>query len=174
MVVDNSGSMGSPVAGSQHVKCNETGALFAFALAKRSNADLMEFGTSARMIDYNLGQSALDFALKFERQNKVGHGTDFKAIFRGLNRSYERIVIFSDMQGWLGHWSPKKAFTKYRERTGADPFLYLVDLRGYGTLQFPEPKVATLAGFSEKMFETMTLTETDPRALIHRVEAVVL
>jgi hypothetical protein len=174
VVVDNSGSMSSPVAGSQHVKCNETGALFAFALAKRSNADLMEFGTSSRMISYNLRQSALDFARKFEHQNKVGHGTDFSSIFNGLKRSYDRIVIFSDMQGWVGYWSPKESFAKYQKRTGADPFLYMVDLRGYGSLQFPERKVAMLAGFSEKMFETMALAETDPRALISRIEAVEL
>lgn len=174
VVVDNSGSMGSTVAGSQHVLCNETGALFAFALAKRSNADLMEFGTEARMIPYNLRQSALDFARTFEAQNRVGHGTDFNAIFRNLKRSYDRIVIFSDMQGWVGFHSPKATFEAYRKRTGADPYLYMVDLRGYGTLQFPERKVATLAGFSEKMFETMALAETDPRALIHRIEAVEL
>lgn len=174
VVVDNSGSMSSAVAGSEHIKCNETGALFAFALAKRSNADLMEFGTNARMISYDLRQSALDFAQKFEGQNKVGHGTDFKAIFKGLKRSYDRIVIFSDMQGWVGHWSPKDAFAKYRKRTGADPFLYMVDLHGYGTLQFPESKVVTLAGFSEKIFETMALAEADPRALISRIEAIEL
>jgi hypothetical protein len=174
VVVDNSGSMANPVAGSQHVLCNETGALFGFALAKRSNADLMEFGTSARMIRYNLRQSALDFARTFEQQNKVGHGTDFKAIFMGLKRSYSRIVIFSDMQGWVGHYSPKKEFAEYRKRTGADPFLYMVDLQGYGTLQFPKRKVATLAGFSEKMFETMAVAEADPRALIRRIEAIEL
>jgi hypothetical protein len=174
VVVDNSGSMAAPVAGSQHVKCNETGALFAFALAKRSNANLMEFGTTSRMVRYDLRESALEFACKFEKKNKVGHGTDFSAIFNGLKNRYDRIVIFSDMQGWIGHSSPKKAFTKYRKRSGADPFLYMVDLCGYGSLQFPESKVATLAGFSEKMFETMALAEADPRSLIHRIEAIEL
>ena len=174
VVIDNSGSMGCAVAGSQHAKCNETGALFGFALAKRSGADLMEFGTSARMIPYRNSQTALNFAMNFARNNKVGHGTDFKAIFGAAKRKYDRIVIFSDMQGWIGYNCPKNAFKQYKRRTGADPFIYSVDLAGYGSLQFPETKVATMAGFSEKMFETMVMAETDPQALIKRVRAVEL
>ncbi|TXF91460.1 TROVE domain-containing protein [Neolewinella aurantiaca] len=174
VVIDNSGSMACGVAGSHHVKCNETGALFGFALAKRSGADLMEFGTSARMIPYRNSQTALDFAMNFEKNNKVGHGTDFKAIFGAAKRKYDRIVIFSDMQGWKGGHCPKDAFSAYRKRTGADPFLYSVDLAGYGSLQFPEDKVATMAGFSEKIFEIMAMAETDSLALINRVRAVEL
>ncbi|MEL7160870.1 MAG: TROVE domain-containing protein, partial [Bacteroidota bacterium] len=174
VVVDNSGSMGSMVAGSQHVKCNETGALFGYALARRSNADLMEFGNSARLIRYGRRKSALDFAVHFGQQNKVGHGTNFRAIFAAAKRAYDRIVIFSDLQAWVGYYNPSEALAQYRRRTGADPFVYTVDLRGYGTLQFPERKVATLAGFSEKLFDTMRQCEEDPRALLKRIEAVEL
>lgn len=174
VVVDNSGSMSSPVAGSKHAKCNETGALFGFALAKRSGADLMEFGTTARMIPYRNGQTTLSFAMNFEQKNQVGHGTDFKAIFAAAKRKYDRIVIFSDMQGWMGYYCPKNAFKQYKRRTGAAPFIYSVDLAGYGSLQFPETKVAAMAGFSEKMFDVMALVETDPQALINRVRAVEL
>ncbi len=174
VVVDNSGSMSSPVAGSKHAKCNETGALFGFALAKRSGADLMEFGTTARMIPYRNSQTTLSFAMNFEQKNQVGHGTDFKAVFAAAKRKYDRIVIFSDMQGWMGYNCPKNAFKQYKRRTGADPFIYSVDLAGYGSLQFPETKVAAMAGFSEKMFDIMALVETDPQALINRVRAVEL
>ena len=174
VVIDNSGSMGCAVAGSKHALCNETGALFGFALAKRSGADLMEFGTSARMIAYRNSQTALNFAMNFAKNNKVGHGTDFKSIFGEAKRKYDRIVIFSDMQGWIGHYGPSASFKAYKRRTGAAPFIYSVDLAGYGSLQFPESKVATMAGFSEKMFETMAMVETDPQALINRVRAVEL
>ncbi len=174
VVIDNSGSMACPVAGSKHAKCNETGALFGFALAKRCNADLMEFGTQARMIPYRHSQTAMDFAMNFEKNNKVGHGTDFKAIFGKLKHAYDRVVIFSDMQGWIGYHCPKDAFKVYRKRTGANPFIYSVDLAGYGSLQFPESKVATMAGFSEKMFDVMAMAETDPAALIKRIRAVEL
>ncbi len=46
------------------------------------------------------------------------------------------------------------------------------DLLGYGSMQFPERKVMTLAGFSEKVFDLMQITEKDPQVLIKTIEAV--
>ncbi len=174
VVVDNSGSMDSPVTNSEHIKCNEAGALFGMALAKRCNADIMEFGDTARYIHYDLFDSVTDFASEFSSKNKVGHGTNFKAIFGALNKRYERIVIFSDMQGWVGYTSPAGVFQDYKRRTGANPFVYSFDLRGYGSLQFPEKNVLTLAGFSEKVFDLMKVVEQEPRALVKAIEAVEL
>ena len=78
------------------------------------------------------------------------------------------------MQSRVGDHSPKDALAKYRKRTGADPFVYSIDLAGYGTLQFPEPKVATLAGFSDKLFDTMRMAEENPQGLIDRIKAIEL
>ena len=174
VVVDNSGSMTSPVAGSEHIYCSELGAIFGMMLAKRSNADLMEFGTTARYIPYNLRQSVMSFGANFSDSNEVGHGTDFKAIFNTANRVYERVVIFSDMQGWVGYYASGEAFKNYCNRTGANPYVYNFDLRGYGTLQFPEDKVFQLAGFSEKVFDLMKVLETDRQALVNAINAVEL
>ncbi|MFK7936457.1 MAG: TROVE domain-containing protein, partial [Saprospiraceae bacterium] len=172
VVVDNSGSMACSVAGSKHLQCNETGALFAMMLAKRSNADVMEFGTTARYIPYRLNESVLEFAQHFARNNQVGHGTNFHAIFDTIKGRYERIVIFSDMQGWIGHYSPKAGLINYKFRYKIDPYVYSFDLAGHGTMQFPQSKVCTLAGFSEKVFDVMQAAETDKRALLKQVEAV--
>lgn len=174
VVVDNSGSMTSPVAGSEHLYCSELGAIFGMMLAKRSNADLMEFGTTARYIPYDINESVMKFGANFANSNKVGHGTDFKAIFNTANRAYERVVIFSDMQGWIGYYAPGQAFKNYCDRTGANPYIYCFDLRGYGSLQFPENKVFQLAGFSEKVFDLMKVLETDRNALVNAIEAVEL
>ncbi len=174
VVVDNSGSMASTVSNSPHVKCNEVGAMFGMVLAKRCNADIMEFGNHARLINYNLNDSVMKFSQSFEKNNKVGHGTNFHSIFETANKRYDRIVIFSDMQGWIGHYSPKVVFEKYKKVTGADPYIYSFDLRGYGSLQFPENKVLALAGFSEKVFDLMKIVEQDKRALIRAVEAIEL
>lgn len=170
VVVDNSGSMSSPVANSQHIKCNELGAMFGMILAKRSNADILEFGTTARYIKYNLRDSVLSFSSKFEYKNQVGHGTNFHAIFQTAKKRYDRIVIFSDMQGWMGYNSPDAAYKSYKKRYSCNPFIYSFDLRGYGTLQFPENKIFTLAGFSEKVFDLMTALETSPQAMIAAIE----
>jgi len=48
------------------------------------------------------------------------------------------------------------------------------DLQGYGTMEFPEQQVYSLAGFSEKVFDVMGMLEEDRQALVHRIEAVIL
>ena len=174
VVIDNSGSMACKAAGSKHMKCNELGAAFGIILAKRSNADIMEFGSKARYINYSLRDSVMEFSSSFEDKNRVGHGTDFHSIFRKANRKYDRIVIFSDMQGWVGHTAPTASFEAYKTRFKVNPYLYSFDLAGYGSLQFPEDKVFQLAGFSEKVFGMMGALEQNPNELLDRIEAIEL
>lgn len=174
VVVDNSGSMHSAVSNSEHILCNEMGAMFGMILAKRSNADIMEFGTNARYINYRLSDSVMEFGKNFERNNKVGHGTNFHSIFQTAKKAYDRIVIFSDMQGWIGYHTPTSALKTYSNRYGANPFIYSFDLRGYGSLQFPENRVFALAGFSEKVFDLMSVVEQDPWVLVNKIDAVEL
>jgi hypothetical protein len=172
VAVDNSGSMDSLVSNSKHMKKSELGALFGIVLAKAINADIMEFGDFARYIHYQLSQHSMDFAANFTRQNKVGHGTNFHSIFKNANKKYERVLIFSDMQGWIGYYSPKVPLSEYNKKFGANPFIYSFDLAGLGTMQFPESKVFCLAGFSDKIFQTMAMLETDKQALINEIKAV--
>lgn len=172
VVIDNSGSMHQKVANSNKMLCNEMGAAFGMMLAKRCNADILEFATNARYINYSLGDSVMEFATNFEANNKVGHGTNFHSIFQTANRKYDRIVIFSDMQGWMGHFNPGNAFNIYKAKYKANPFIYSFDLAAYGALQFPENKVFCLAGFSEKVFGLMQVLESNPKALIQEIEAV--
>ncbi len=172
VVIDNSGSMSSPVASSQHIQCTEAGAAFGIILAKRSNADIMEFGDRSRYVPYDLDQSVLNFASEFGRNNQVGHGTNFHSIFETAKKAYDRIVIFSDMQGWIGYHTPEMSAKEYRKRTGASPFIYSFDLRGLGTMQFPESKVFALAGFSGEIFNVMSKLEADKDALANEIKAV--
>ncbi|MBL7818464.1 MAG: TROVE domain-containing protein [Saprospiraceae bacterium] len=173
VVVDNSGSMGMRMAKSEMTYA-EMGALFGMALAKRSNADLMEFGDTARYIKFNLSDSAIEFSANFQGLNKVGHGTNFHSIFEKAQKRYDRIVIFSDMQGWVHYTNPTTALATYKRRTGANPYIYSFDLAGYGSLQFPERNVFALAGFSEKVFDLMRVLETDRHALVNKIKSVAL
>lgn len=173
VVVDNSGSMTNPVATSKHMRCSELGAVFGMILAKAVNADIMEFGSTARYIPYNLRDNVLDFGANFHHLNKVGHGTDFHSIFRTANKAYDRIVIFSDMQGWAGGYSPANTSLKeYNKRLKADPRVYSFDLAGNGTMQFPERNVYSIAGFSDKTFNVMKTLEQDRNALINTIKKV--
>lgn len=172
IVVDNSGSMDSPVAGSVHMMRNELGALFGIVLAKAMNADIMEFADYARYINFNLSDHSMQFAANFKNLNQVNHGTNFHSIFQTANKKYDRILIFSDMQGWRGHYTPDEAFKNYKRLYQANPFVYSFDLAGLGTMQFPEKNVFCLAGFSDKIFDTMKMLETDKNALVNQVKSI--
>lgn len=173
VAVDNSGSMDSPVTKSEHMKKSELGALFGVVMAKAVNGDIMEFGDNARYIPYNLNTHSMDFAADFHNKNKVGHGTNFHSIFQRADKKYDRILFFSDMQGWAGGYSTPDADLKaYNQRFGANPFIYSFDLAGYGTMQFSENRVFCLAGFSDKILTIMQSLEKDKQALIHEIEKI--
>ncbi len=169
VALDVSGSMCTQVRKADY-SCVEIGALFAAALAKAQNAEVMTFANSASWLRYDPRSSTMSLTEKLLLG--VGGGTDFNAIFDGLLLPFERIFILSDMQGWVGGGAPVASFAAYRQRTGCSPAIYSIDLTGYGSLQFPYGKVFALGGFSEKLFELLPLLEEDPEALINRVKAI--
>jgi hypothetical protein len=165
VVVDNSGSMeGKPI---------EIASLFAAVIYKATDADMMVFSDNANYIKPNPDDSTVTIA-KNIKDGCQSAGTNFHAIFNAASKKYDRIIILSDMQGWMGHYTPKVEFEAYKSKHAATPYIYSWDLAGQGTMQFPEKNVVALAGFSDKVFDIMGMVETDKNALIKRIEAVVL
>lgn len=129
----------------------------------------MTFSDAARYEQYNWKNSTLSLVneLKF-----VWGGTNFDSIFETAKRAYDRIIILSDMQAWVGGGAPVESFANYCKRTGANPFIYSFDLQGYGSIQFPLDKVFCLAGFSDKIFDIMSLLETDRNAMVNEIKKI--
>lgn len=157
------------VSGSMSGKPAQIGSLFAAVLMKANNADFMVFSDNAQYKNVNPLDSTLTIAASMRFSSG---GTNFNAIFQTANKKYDRIIILSDMQGWIGYHTPAAAFAQYKQRTGANPFIYSFDLNGYGTLQFPERNVFAVAGFSDKVFDLMKMLETDKRAVINEIKKV--
>ena len=168
VVLDVSGSMNEPHMGtkSPHI----IGALFSAVLAKSNNSDFMVFSDHAQYHNINPMDSTITIAtsLRF-----ASGGTNFHSIFQTANKKYDRIIILSDMQGWIGGYTPARQFAEYKKSTGANPYVYSFDLMNYGSMQFPETNVFALAGFSEKVFDTMKLMEQDKKALVNEIKNVV-
>ncbi len=165
VALDTSASMmGRPI---------EIGALFAAVLYKSNDADLLGFSSDAQFIQLIRRDSTLTLADQLVKRAQYG-GTNFHAIFERASRSYDRVIILSDMQGWMGYFAPTEAFAKYVRRVGKRPRIYSFDLAGYGTLQFPEQKVYCLAGFSDKTMETLRFLEEDKSALLREIEVIEL
>lgn len=166
VVVDDSGSMTSGPD-----PAIAKAALFAATLLKSNpNADYMQFSDSARYINLDtVGMSVFPLAAKIIESCKSG-GTNFTAIFQKARSGYDRIIILSDCQGW-GHSDMQQNFATYAKASKV-PFLYSFDLNGSGTSMFPEKQVCLLAGFSEKIFDTMSRVESDPLALVNEIDAI--
>lgn len=161
VALDSSGSM----AGRPQM----IGSLFAATLVKASSADLMLFSDDARYVSLNRRDTTLTAARSIPF---VSGGTNFNAIFQRANRAYDRIVILSDMQGWIGGGAPVEAFRDYKMRHAVTPRIFSFDLKGNGTLQFPQERVYCLAGWSDRVFDMMQKLDRDPEALVREVEAV--
>jgi 60 kDa SS-A/Ro ribonucleoprotein len=165
LVLDVSGSMTSGIPGKR--PC-DIAAPFAATLLKANRCDFMMFSTAAQYVNINTMDSLTTIInnLRFG-----GGGTNFPSIFETANKKYDRVIILSDMQGWVERQNnPVAAFNQYRNRIQANPFVYSFDLAGLGTLQLPEDKVFCLAGFSDKIFDIMQLLETDKNALVNTIK----
>jgi 60 kDa SS-A/Ro ribonucleoprotein len=160
------------VSGSMNGKPMEIGSLFAAVLYKANpDADFMQFSESATYLKLNSKDTAITLARRMAEGS--GGGTNFHAIFDGIeNKVYKRIIILSDMQGWMGYNVPTSDLAQYEKLTGAKPFVYSFDLAGMGTLQFPQDRVFAIAGFSEKVFDLFSALEQDKNALVHKIEAI--
>jgi 60 kDa SS-A/Ro ribonucleoprotein len=189
VVIDRSGSMDSALGGSQHTQLAEAAALFGVTLAKRNpdGVEVMIFGNTAVYVPLNLNDSVVSLTEYVGKRlnfgggyrggatwDSVGHGTNFHAALELANKRYERIVYLSDMQGWVGYNAPTGTLRQYEQRHNAKPYIYSVDMAGYGTSMFPDERIFTLAGFSEKLFDVMAMLEQDKQALIDKIEAIEL
>lgn len=177
VAVDASDSMGHDITANRGI-----GTLLGVVLAKKCSADFMIFGSDAAMLNYNPLDSTSTIFSQFMKHNQysyhyngaiqVGHGTNFPAIFKKATKKYERIFIFSDMQGWMGGGAPIKDLREYEQRTKSKPFIYSMDLSGHGTMMFPDDRVVAIPGFSEKIFDVVKVIESDKDALIKMIDSV--
>ena len=163
VVMDVSGSMsGIP---------SEIASLFGAILAKSNNSDVLTFANRADYKSYNPLDSVMTIRNSFRYS---GGGTNFKSIFTTANKKYDRVVILSDLQGWIGYTSPTAEFKQYKKTYDANPYVYSWDLAGLGTMQFPENNVFALAGFSDKVFQIMSLLEQDRNRLLGEIKSITI
>ena len=185
VILDRSGSMGG---GNQRLRGggyywgrNKTigsdpwdiGAMFAAALARTNEADVLLFSSQGKYVSINPRSDIFGVIESLERY-RDGSGTNFKRMINTINRPYNRIVILSDMQGWVDYDAPTKELAEYKRKYNCNPAIYSFDLQGYGTLMFPERGVYTLAGWSDKVFDIMKMFGEDPNALINTIKRVKL
>lgn len=163
------------VSGSMSGKPFEIGSMFASALMKANSqdTDLIIFSNGAKYLSLDPTSGVFD-SVEHIRKHSEFSGTNFHAIFQTASKKYDRIVILSDMQGWVGRGSLPLAFKEYKSKTGAKPKIWSINLNDYGTLMFPEQDVLCLAGWSDKLLGMMQLLESEPKVMFESIEQLQL
>lgn len=164
VVLDKSGSMcGKP---------SRIGSLFTAVMIKANpNAHLMFFATHAQYVQLDSRVPVWLLANIIGDSSVVYGGTNFHTIFLAAQQKYDRVVILSDMQGWMGDSvAPTRELNQYKAKHAADPFIYSFDLSAYGSMQFKSDKVFCIAGFSDKIFNIVKLMEQDRNALLNTIK----
>ena len=99
VLVDRSGSMFGPLSARSTVTRADAAALFGAAVAARAvHADLVEFGTSSRVVQPRPAESLLRVV---ERFGDLG-GTNTAAAVRRHYRGHDRVLVVTDEQAWAG------------------------------------------------------------------------
>lgn len=163
------------------VKYNTTAAakasLIGATLAKGIGADLYHFASSAEEIKFNPADTINTIKNKgLSLTGRVGHGTDFGSIFIALNGKYDRVFIISDMQGGDHITGTNSyygsAYQDYCKKNGT-PFIYAIDIQGYGTTMFKQDKkLISIFGYNSDIYEYVKKAEVDPKAILAEIEAI--
>lgn len=154
VLVDRSGSMFAPMSGRSKATRADAAAVFGTALAVRAQAaDLVEFGTSSRVVRVARGASVLAVADRF---GNLG-GTNTADAVRRHFAGHDRVVLVTDEQTWAG-------------RRGADPTaavpgrvpVYTFNVAGYRYGYGPSGvgNRHTFGGLTDQAFAAITLLES--------------
>lgn len=151
IAVDTSGSMsGDPIG---------KASIFAAALAKKTNSDVVLYDTKIKELTISSHSTVIDIANYIKRE-ALGGGTNTGIVFENAShkgKKYDRVIILSDNESWAGN--TQVSYGSYKTLTGTDPFVYAIDIAGYGTRDLSSPKVRHISGWSEKLLNFINESE---------------
>lgn len=182
--VDVSGSMDAKVSEKSIVSRADVSSLFGAIMNEKSHRSIVSaFGQDFAVVPMD-SESILK-NMEAVKNTHVGHSTNGWKAIDYLNREnivVDRIVTFSDevMYDSSSRFSffnvnPRQyveELVKYQRNVNPDVYIYSVDLAGYGFSSVPENAKNTVkvAGFSDKIFNYISLFETDHRTMLNDIE----
>lgn len=166
IAIDSSGSMRS---------CMDKAAIFGATLMKANeNADVILYDTAVKEHNRSDRAPVIDIASTIIK-SAMGGGTQTSLVFeyaRTLNRIYDRFIIISDNESWSEGWSGNSVqdfYNAYKRDLNVDPYVYAIDIQGYGTKDITSPKVKHLCGWSGRLLDFINENEKGD-ALINYIE----
>ncbi|MGW1213250.1 TROVE domain-containing protein [Streptomyces sp. NPDC002499] len=152
VLVDRSGSMWARLSDRSELNRADAAAIFGTALALRAaDADLVEFGTTNRRLDFRRDESVLKI---LDRFGSLG-GTDTTSAVRAHYRGQDRVLIVTDEQyAYNRHGDPT-------EQVPAHIPVYTWNLAGYRAGHGPSGRANrhTFGGLGDAAFRMVPLLE---------------
>ncbi len=158
IAIDTSGSMmGDPI---------EKAAIFGATLLKtNAGADVILYDTDIQEFKGSGRTPVVDLADRIIKDANGG-GTNTSLVFQYAEKKgiYERIIIISDNESWADscfNSGTQETYNRYKKNTGADPFVYAIDIEGYGTKDITGAidKVFHLSGWSNRLLDFVAQAE---------------
>lgn len=153
--VDVSGSMRTAVSAKSSLSAAEIGLLFGAALWKKNPNSTKFFTFDSRL--YTASFSSRTPLIDIVNSVPVNGGsTDTWITFKYLTQEklhVDNAFILSDNEGYGGNVNVE--FEAYKRAVNPNVKLYAIDLMGYGHLQFPANNAVHLAGWSDKIFDSL-------------------
>lgn len=175
VMLDRSGSMSTNIKmGDKYSRtsCMDKAALICATIAQGTNADIVSFGSSAQYTAYNPNQDV--FSLGKTLANANMGGTSLRAAWDLIAKSgkkYDRVFILSDNECNIG--SSYNGYMSYVQAVGS-PYVYSIDLAGYGTNCIAGDKVRYYYGYGFSMFEDIASSEFNPNYHIEKVKQIII
>ena len=175
--LDQSGSMRYEIKlpGQKHssrTSCISKAALIAATIAKATNADIIVFGSSAKYVQYNPNQDVFTLARQLATADMGG--TNLATAWnlaQASGRKYTRTFILSDNECNRGN--TYSSYMSYVKNVG-HPYVYSVDLAGYGTNCIAGEKVRYYYGYGFSMFDDIAKSEFNAAYHLDQVRKVVI
>jgi len=156
IAIDGSGSMlGDAI---------EKAAIFGATLLKANqNADCILYDNNYQTFQGSGRTPVADLADRII-SGANGGGTDTSLVFKyAKNQKYDRILIITDNESWqdtfYGNSGTQNVYNKYKKLSGSDPYVYAIDIQGYGTKDIEGAKVFHLCGWSNRLLDFIEQAE---------------
>ena len=175
--LDQSGSMGYEIKlpgqkYSSRTSCISKAALIAATIAKATNADIIVFGSSAKYVQYNPNQDVFTLARQLTTADMGGTNLATAwQLAQASGRKYTRTFILSDNECNRGN--TYSSYMSYVKNVG-HPYVYSVDLAGYGTNCIAGEKVRYYYGYGFSMFDDIAKSEFNASYHLDQVRKVVI
>ena len=172
IVLDVSGSMDDKFNRKGLLSIKEACAVYAAAFYMSNNdIDFIKFGSFAKKFDkYKKYNNSFKLTYAMQENDNCGYGTSISSVFDIIDKHYDRILLFSDMQVMDSNYYNQDSdiMLKEYEKNYGNTHIYSFDLGNYRSqiCNSHKDKITYITALTDIVFKAIQLNEKDEKSLI--------